>query len=176
MDFTANGGDDSGGNWWGGPVDSSGKPFKQQIYEPSPGMYVSGTAHVNPTYSVDSQYRYLDSESIPFFVLPGHHANDARLGDVGLCLNTKTGDNCFGIYGDVGPRDKIGEISCRMAAALKINANPKTGGTESRIVIYLVFPGSVASWKPPKIWWDTANTLVKAWGGLARLKKIAPQL
>lgn len=175
MDYTANGGDDSGGDWWGGPT-SGGKPVVQMIYDPSPGMYVSGTSHYNSAYSEDSPYRYLDSESIPFFVLPGKHSCGAKLGDVGLCLNTKTGDNCYGIYADVGPAAKIGEASMRMAAALKINSNPKTGGTESPIIVYLVFPGSIASWKPPKIWWDTANTLTKAWGGLSRLKEIAQDI
>jgi len=176
MDYTANGGDDQGGDWWGGPTDSSGKPIVQKIYEPSPGMYVSGTSHVDPAYSDDSQYRYIDPESIPFIVLPGSHSNGAKLGDVCLCYNTKTGDNCYGIYADVGPSNKIGEASCRMATALKINSNPKTGGTESRIVVYLVFPGSVNKWLPPKVWWDTANTLTKAWGGLARLKQIAAEI
>lgn len=176
LDYTANGGNDQGGDWWGGPTDSSGKPIVQKIYDPSPGKYVSGTSHIYPAYSEDSPYRYMDSESIPFFVLPGKHSNGAKSGDVGLCYNTKTGDNCYGIYADVGPSTKIGEGSMRMAEALKINSNPKTGGTESRIVVYLVFPGSVAKWLPPKVWWDTANTLTKAWGGLSRLKDIASRI
>lgn len=174
MDYTANGGDDQGGDWWGGPTDpSSDKPIVQKIYEPVPGMYVSGTSHLNPSYSDEEQYRYIDSESIPFIVLPGSHSNGAKLGDAALCLNTKNGENCYGIYADVGPQSKIGEASIRMATALKINSDPKTGGTESHIVVYLVFPGSIASWKPPSVWWDTANTLTHAWGGLSRLKEIA---
>jgi hypothetical protein len=175
IDYTANGGT-PGSNWWGGPTDSNKNPIIQKIYEPQPGMYVSGTSHINPAYGENSQYRYMDSESIPFIVLPGQHSNGAKLGDVCLCLNTQTGDNCFGIYGDVGPSSKIGEASMRMAHALKINNDPKKGGTENKIIAYLVFPGSVASWKPPDVWWDTANTLVTAWGGLARLKEIAKSL
>jgi hypothetical protein len=175
IDYTANGGT-PGSNWWGGPVDSSGNPIVQKIYEPKPGMYVSATSHGNPAFGSNSQYRYIDAESIPFIVLPGQHSNGAKLGDVCLCLNTQTGDNCFGIYADVGPSSKIGEASMRMASALKINNNPKTGGTESKIIAYLVFPGSVANWVPPDVWWDTASTLTKAWGGLARLKELAKQL
>jgi len=176
LDYTANGGDDQGGNWWGGPVGSNGKPIKQKIYEPAPGMYVSGTAHLDPAYTDDSQYRYIDSGSIPFFVLPGNHANGARLGDCGLVYNEKTGDNCYGIYADVGPSSKIGEASMRLATALKINSDPRKGGTESLSIIYLVFPGSIGKWVPPKVWFDTANTLTTAWGGLARLKEIAKTL
>jgi hypothetical protein len=176
IDYTANGGNDQGGNWWGGPVDSKGYPIKQAIYDPYPDMYVSGTAHFNPAYSTDSQYRYIDSAAIPFIVLPGNHANGAKLGDVALALNTVNGENCYAIYADVGPQSKIGEISLRLATALKIDNNPKKGGIAARRIVYLVFIGSVASWKPPKVWFDMANTLTEAWGGLARLKEIAKGL
>jgi Fungal chitosanase of glycosyl hydrolase group 75 len=176
IDYTANGGDDQGGNWWGGPTGKDGKPMVQQIYDPYPEMYVCATAHFNPAYTEDSQYRYIDSASIPFLVLPGNHACGAKLGDVALVLNTATGDNCYAIYADVGPSAKIGEISMRLATALSIDNNPKKGGTAAKRVVYLVFIGSVASWKPPKVWFDTANTLTEAWGGLARLKEIAKSL
>jgi hypothetical protein len=179
IDYTANGGNDTSGKagaWWGGPVGKDNKPIVQKIYEPQPGLYVSGTSLINSTYPEDSQYRYVDAESIPFFVLPGTHQNGAKPGDVGLLYNTKSGDNCYGIFADVGPSSKIGEASMRMATALKINSSPKTGGTETRIIVYLVFPGSVGSWKPPNVWWDVANTLTKAWGGLDRLKEITKAL
>jgi len=176
IDYTANGGDDSGGDWWGGPTDSNGYPIKQKIYDPYPGYYVSGTAHTNPQYDSESPYCYLDSSCIPFFVLPGQHANGARLGDVGLVYNEKTGDNCYAIYGDIGPSSKIGEGSMRLAHALKLESSPKTGGISSHTIVYLVFFGSVGKWVPPANWFDVANTLVKAWGGLARLKEIAKSL
>ena len=175
IDYTANGGT-PGKNWWGGPVDSKGMPIIQKIYEPKPGMYVSGTSLINPAYPESSQYRYVNSEEIPFFVMPGTHYTGAKPGDVGLCYNTKTGDNCYAIFADVGPKDKIGEISIRMAQALNINDDPKKGGTSERIVVYLLFPGSVGGWKPPNVWWDVANTMVTAWGGLSRLKELVPSL
>jgi hypothetical protein len=172
LDYTANGGDDNGGEWWGGPVDSSGRPVIQKIYDPSPGMYVSATALGNPVYPEASPYRYLDSESIPFFVLPGQHGNEAKPGDVGLVYNIKTEDNCYAVYGDVGPTSKIGEGSMRLAEALKIVSNPKNGGTESRTIVYVVFPGSVGKWMPPNEWFDLASSLFKTWGGLSRLKEL----
>lgn len=176
LDWTANGGT-PGGDWWGGPVDGEGNPCVQKIFDPTPGFFVSGTALINSAFPEASPYRYLDSESIPFFVLPGSHGNGAKIGDVGLVFNTKTGDNCYAVYGDIGPSSKIGEGSIRLAEALKLsNCNPKDGGTESKIMIFLVFPGSVGAWKPPSVWWDAANTLTHAWGGLARLKKIAKEL
>lgn len=177
IDYTANGGDDQGGDdWWGGPTDSKGKPIKQKIYEPFPGMYVSATSHCDPRFTNDSQYRYTDSRCIPFMVMPGNHSNGAKCGDVCLCLNTQTGDNCYGIYADVGPSSKIGEASMRMAEALKISSDPKKGGTSSKIVAYLLFDGSLGKWAPPKDWFNLANKLTKEWGGLSRLKKLLKQI
>jgi hypothetical protein len=175
LDYTANGGT-PGSDWWGGPVDSEGMPCIQKVYDPSPGFYVSATALANPAYPEASPYRYLDSESIPFIVLPGQHSNGAKLGDVALVYNTRTGDNCYAVYGDVGPTSKIGEGSMRLAEALKVSSNPKSGGTESKSIVYLVFPGSVGAWKPPSVWFDAANTLFKSWGGLSRLSKIIKEL
>ena len=175
LDYTANGGT-PGSDWWGGPTDSEGMPIIQKIYDPTPGFYVSATALANPTFPESSQYRYADSECVPFFVLPGQHSNGAKLGDVGLVYNTKTGDNCYAVYGDVGPSSKIGEGSMRLAEALSISSDPKSGGTESKSIVYLVFPGSVGAWKPPSVWWDAANTLTHSWGGLTRLKQIIAEL
>jgi Fungal chitosanase of glycosyl hydrolase group 75 len=175
LDYTANGGT-PGSDWWGGPVDSEGMPCVQKIYDPSPGFYVSATALANPAFPEASPYRYLDSESIPFIVLPGQHSNGAKLGDVALVYNTRTEDNCYAVYGDVGPTSKIGEGSMRLAEALKVSSSPKSGGTESKSIVYLVFPGSVGAWKPPSVWFDAANTLFKSWGGLSRLLKIIKEL
>jgi hypothetical protein len=179
IDFTANGGNPTSGvrgAWWGGPVDSNNKAIIQKIYEPMPGFYVSGTSLINPAYPESSQYRYVDAAAIPYIVLPGTHQNGAKAGDVCLCYNQKTGDNCYGIFADVGPTTKIGEASLRMAYALKIPNDPKKGGTESKEIVYLVFPGSVGKWTPPNVWWDVANTMVTAWGGLSRLKEITKAL
>jgi len=175
IDHTANGGE-PGDNWWGGPTDAGGYPLIQKIYDPHPGMYVSATAHFDPVYPESSPYRYLDSERIPFIVLPGGHSNGAKLGDVCLCLNTKTGDNCYGIYGDVGPGNKLGEASMRMAHALKIDNNPKTGGTESKHVAYLVFPGSIGEWVAPSIWFHMAHELFQAWGNLDKLRMLLEEM
>jgi Fungal chitosanase of glycosyl hydrolase group 75 len=175
IDYTADGGNPTSGApgaWWGGPVDLNHRAIVQKIYEPFPGFYVSGTALVNPAYPEESQYRYIDAGSIPFIVLPGNHQNGAKLGDVCLCFNEDTGDNCYGIFADVGPSSEIGEASMRMALALSLDDNPKNGGTSSKRITYLVFPGSVGTWKPPHVWWDAANTLTKAWGGLSRLHEL----
>jgi hypothetical protein len=175
LDYTANGGT-PGSDWWGGPTDKNGYPIEQTVYDPYPGMWVSGTAHIDSTYTEDSPYRYLDSERIPFFVLPGNHSNGAKLGDVGLCLNTTSGDNCYAVYGDIGPSSKIGEGSMRLASALGLNSSPKTGGTSNKIIGYLLFPGSIGKWQPPAEWFAKANDIFQSWGGLPLLEKLLSSL
>ena len=176
LDYTANGGNDQGGSWWGGPTGNDGKPLKQKIYEPYPGMYISATSLVVPHYADSIQYRYIDSSSIPFFVLPGGHSNGARHGDCGLVLNEKTGDNCYAIFADTGPANKIGEGSIRLAEALSLDPNPKSGGTSAKQIVYLVFHGSIGKWVPPNEWFNKANELTQQWGGLSRLKTLASQI
>ena len=175
LDWTANGGT-PGGDWWGGPVDGEGNPCTQKIYDPTPGYFVSGTALINSAYPEASPYRYTDSESIPFIVLPGQHGNGAKLGDVALVYNEKTGDNCYAVYADIGPSSKLGEGSIRLAQALGLDANPKSGGTESKYIVYVVFPASVGRWVPPSVWFDAANTLFNAWGGMSRLAEVIQYL
>ncbi|MCA9797805.1 MAG: hypothetical protein KC910_38625, partial [Candidatus Eremiobacteraeota bacterium] len=46
------------------------------------------------------------------------------------------------VFADVGPRNKIGEISYNAAQQLGINPHPNKGGTERPEVEYMVFPGS----------------------------------
>lgn len=174
LDWLANAG--YPGNWWGIATDGGGEPYIQEIYDPTPGFYVSTTALLNPAYPQWSPYRFSDSESIPFFVLPGNHSNGAELGDIGLVLNTQTNDNCFACYADIGPQDKIGEGSIRLAEALNINSDPKKGGIESKVIVTLVFPGSVGKWMRPDLWWDLAHETVLEWGGLSRLREIAKSL
>jgi Fungal chitosanase of glycosyl hydrolase group 75 len=174
LDYLANAG--SQGNWWGIACDCFGKPYLQTVYHRAPGYYVSTTAHINPHFPAENPDRYMDSTTIPFFVLPGGKSFGAKLGDVGLLYNTKTGDNMYAIYADIGPQNKIGETSIRAANCLKINSNPKNGGTNAKIVCYLIFPGSIGKWIPPDQWFHKANTLMKQWGGLSRLETLAAQL
>lgn len=179
IDWTANGGNPTSGKpaaWWGGPVDLHNKAIIQQVYDPFPGYYVSGTALANPQFPEESPYRYMDSGCIPFIVLPGDHANGAKVGDVCFCYNEETKDNCYGVFADVGPSSKIGEASMRMAQALGVHDDPKKGGSDVKIITYLVFPGSIGAWKPPHVWWDVANTLTTSWGGLSRLEGLLPSL
>ncbi len=142
LDWTANAG--SPGNWWGVAVDGFGNPYIQHPGEPYPGMYVSTTSLLNSACVDSMPCRYVDSENIPFFVLPSavKTAGGITIGDIGFVYNTVTKKGCYAIYADAGPSGSIGEGSMYLATQIGINNNPKTGGTSSLIVDYIIFPGS----------------------------------
>jgi len=142
LDYTANAG--SPGNWWGIVTDINGDPVIQGASDPYPGMYVSTTSLVNSAYGATNPLRYANSETVPFFVLPTALVSlgGIHIGDIGYVYNTVTGLGCFAIYADSGPAGKLGEGSMYLADQIGINSDPKTGGTSSQIIDYIVFPQS----------------------------------
>ncbi len=142
LDYTANAG--SPGNWWGIATNGSGTPYIQHAGEPYPGMYVSTTSLLSSSCVDSMPCRYVDSENIPFFVLPSavKTAGGITIGDVGFVYNTVTGKGCYAIYADAGPSGSIGEGSIYLANQIGINSNARTGGTSSLIIDYIIFPGS----------------------------------
>jgi hypothetical protein len=172
LDYLANAGEP--GNWWG-VYAPDGEPVVQSIYYPAPGYYVSTTALFNPAYPEEHPNRYIDSERYPFCVIPGSFGQGWKLGDVGFCLNQKSGDNMYCATADIGPANHIGEVSMLLAKCLGLKSDPKTGGCESGIV-YVVFPGSDPLYRS---WEDKCQLAVDTfdkWGGLSRLKEIAKSL
>ncbi len=145
LDYTANAG--STGNWWGVVADATGtNPIIQGASDPYPGMYVSTTSLVNSAYASTNPLRYVDSENVPFFVLPSAitTSNGIHLGDIGFVYNTSTHKGCYAVFADGGPAGSLGEGSIYLANQIGINSNPKTGGTSSGIIDYFIFPGSGA--------------------------------
>jgi len=175
LDYTANAG--SAGNWWGiyAPPDGQGVPVVQAAYHPAPGHYISTTALVDPTYPENHPDRYVDSERYGFYVIPGGESF-CKLGDVGLALNTKTGDNFYFAMGDIGPSGQIGEGSMLLAKCLGLSHNPKTGGTAERIIACVVIPNSDPGYRDWEHKCKLAISLIDAWGGLNHLAHLAKQL
>jgi Fungal chitosanase of glycosyl hydrolase group 75 len=175
LDYTANAG--SPGNWWGvwAPPDGKGQPIVQAAYHPAPGHYISTTALVDPNYPDGHPDRYVDSERYGFYVIPGGQSW-CKLGDVGLALNTKTGDNFYFAMGDIGPQNQIGEGSMLLAKCLGLSTDPKKGGTDQKIIACVVLPNSDPGYKDWEPKCKLAIKLVDAWGGLARLKQIAAEI
>jgi peptidoglycan hydrolase-like protein with peptidoglycan-binding domain len=102
-----------------------------------------GDRYGQPNTSLrDAQGRSLDPTVTPYVVLPGGFERDhpgVHLGDI-VAVQYQ-GKTVYAIYGDVGPRNKIGEASIATARALGISASPNNGGTSSGVT-YTVFPGS----------------------------------
>lgn len=157
------------GNWWGLATDEEGEPFVQGPDDPNPGYYVSTTALEDPARAISDPRRYVNSNTIPFIVLPGGQHGGARLGDIAVVVNTANDSLAYALFADIGPRAHLGEGSIALAKALGIRSDPKRGGTASG-VRYLVFPGSGNGRPRPVAEIDAvADPLLVEWGGRDRM-------
>lgn len=138
LDYLANGG--KPGNWWALVTDNGrkGNPIVQSGSDPAPGFYISMTSLQNKTKGIQDPGRYVDSESIPYIVLPPKFSPYFGLGDLALVINKKNNKQCFAIFADVGPKTKIGEGSIYLAKELGIHGSPKSGGATTGILYILI--------------------------------------
>ncbi|MDQ7830492.1 MAG: glycoside hydrolase family 75 protein [Desulfovibrionaceae bacterium] len=162
------------GNWWGIVTHNakrSGKPVLQVSTDPAPGYYVSGTSLQDATKRNNDPTRYVNSEAIPFFVLPGDSRIPATMGDFGYVVNMDTAMSSGCIFADVGPDNKIGEGSIALARAVGIPSDPKGEGTTDQM-IYVVFTDTSQGWPVDKKYIDShSNQLFEQWGGMERLRR-----
>lgn len=151
-----------------------GRPVIQKSTDPAPGYYVSRTALSDFNKRFTDPSAYVNSEKIPFIVLPRKNSFGAVLGDMAVAYNIKNGKFAYAIYADTDVG--IGEGSIALARMLGINPNPRTGGTGSHAnVIYLVFPKSGKGNGHIPSQGDItrkARSLFKQWGGIPLLNKI----
>ncbi|MCX4904110.1 glycoside hydrolase family 75 protein [Streptomyces sp. NBC_00878] len=102
----------------------------------------------NQTSFRQSDGRPLNSEQLPYIVLPRasdiwKYANSGISG--GSVAAVIYGDKVeYGVVGDTGPAEIIGEASYATARALGINPDPVTGGVRSGVT-YIVFTDSKVS-------------------------------
>ncbi len=173
LDYLANAG--RPGKWWGVVTDngkSSGRPVIQQAGDPAPGYYVSATSLEDGRYPRTNPLRYVDSESVPFFVLPGNAMFGATLGDFGYVVNLGKKLGYGAVFADTGPKDHIGEGSIALAKAIGVPSNPRKGGA-SQGIAYVVFPGSGIGWPLSSEQIQThAGALFEKWGGMDALMHV----
>ncbi len=99
------------------------------------------------TSAQDSHGRWLDAATLPYVVIPlpsnrfNYHNRDIQLGQVVAVIYN--GKLRFGVFGDEGPSQIIGEASYAMATALGIDPDPASGGVDSGVT-YIVFTGNDA--------------------------------
>ena len=107
-------------------------------------------AYQNETSATDSSGDPLDAAALPFVVIPlpssrfDYGAEGIELGAVVAVIYQ--GQVVYGVFGDEGPNDIIGEASYAMASALGIDPDPSTGGVDEGVT-FIVFegPGGVVS-------------------------------
>lgn len=148
LDYTGNAGEP--GNWWALVTDNqmpTGNPLIQTSAQPAPGFYISTTAYTLKPYKYADPRRYVDSESVPFAVIPPKLRNAISpkfLGCAVEMINMDNGRMTLGGMFDIGPNGKLGEGSIKAAKDLGLKSSPKNGGTNSRIIYFKLFPGEPA--------------------------------
>lgn len=100
------------------------------------------------------RYSFLIGATDPYIVLPGglgHGENSlGRVGDYAIVIS---GDKLYpAIVGDIGPGDKVGEASLRIAKEINPLASPNNRPVSELKVSYVIFPGTAETpWGPPDL-------------------------
>jgi Fungal chitosanase of glycosyl hydrolase group 75 len=89
------------------------------------------------------KYSFLIGATDPFVVVPGaftHGGDPVKPGDYALVV---FGDSIYpAIVGDVGPNDKVGEASLRIAKQINTLSTPYNRPVSDLKVTYIMFPGT----------------------------------
>ena len=97
------------------------------------------TAQDETTYKPD-----LNADVDRYIVVPPAIRNGVKgvvMGCLAHVTDTRSGRHTAAVVGDVGPRKKIGEISCACASAIGLNPSPVSGGVDEHVIEYVIFPG-----------------------------------
>lgn len=128
----------------------------------------AGIAAVRDEIDTLKKFSFLIGATDPYIVLPIGlgKADGGKVGDYALVI---FGDRIFpAIVGDVGPSDKAGEASLRIAKEINASATASNRPVNDLKVTYLVFPGTAETpWGPPDLEKLQARSeaLVKEIGG-----------
>jgi hypothetical protein len=98
------------------------------------------------------RFSYLIGATDPYIVLPSGlgKADGGKVGDYAVVV---FGTNIYpAIVGDIGPPDKAGEASLRIAKEINANATPNNRPVSDLKVTYLIFPGTAETpFGPPDL-------------------------
>jgi hypothetical protein len=128
----------------------------------------AGIAAVRDEIETLKKFSFLIGATDPYIVLPSGlgKADGGKVGDYVLVI---FGDRIFpAIVGDIGPSDKAGEASLRIAKEINAAATAYNRPVSDLKVTYLVFPGTAETpWGPPDLekLQTRAEALVKEIGG-----------
>jgi hypothetical protein len=176
LDVLANAGIPGAG--YGVARDPDGNFAIQGASGPYPGCFISTTSLIDPSKIETDPRRYVDSEKVPFFVLPGTPSLGARLGQVGMLFRPETGDSSAAVYADVGPHNQIGEGSIALAENLGGKGrelSPIRGGLLD--IACILFKESTHTWPRSNLSvLGESDQLFRKWGGFRRLKTVLPDV
>lgn len=170
-------------------TDAQGLPIIQGETDPKPGYFVSTTALKQPDENPRTPQAQLDSNTVPFAVIPRTWQTSGqpgpRLGDFGVAYRRSTSQMAFFVIGDIGPRNKLGEGSVALHQALgndpfvmRFGVRRAWKGIGGRDVLYILFPNTAE----PDQRLDAssieglAGPQLERFGGIERLKACAESL
>jgi hypothetical protein len=109
------------------------------------GIIASMTWYRYPGKAANDPAAYVDSETIPYIVVPPLIVQGVA-GIVRGCKARVTykGKSVDAVVADRGPRTKIGELSIAAARAVGIPSSPRNGGLEVAEILYELWPGVAA--------------------------------
>ena len=131
-----------------------GEDGQPKVFYGARGVIASKTAYRYPGLSPLDPLAYVNSETVPYMVVPPviiSATNGAVMGCKCLVTNVQNGRSVYGMVADVGPRVKVGEVSIHMARLLGIPESPRYGGTNLPIIKYELWPGVVTDIKGVKL-------------------------
>lgn len=109
------------------------------------GVIASKTWYHHPGIEFSDPTAYVDSETVPYIVVPPLIINKT-VGIVRGCKARVTwnGVSVDCVVADRGPTKKIGELSIAAARAVGLPPSPRNGGTEEPEVFYELWPDVAA--------------------------------
>jgi len=110
------------------------------------GVIASKTWYAYPGIPADDPSAYVDAETVPYVVVPPLIVKQTA-GVVRGCYARVTyqGKTVECVVADMGPSDRIGELSIAAARALGIRHSPRNGGLKEKVVGYELWPGQAAA-------------------------------
>lgn len=128
---------------WARDIVIVGEDNQPKVFEG--GIIASMTWYRHPGMRMDDPAAYVDSETVPYIVVP-QMIIQGTAGIVRGCKARVTykGKTVDAVVADKGPANKTGEGSIELARRLGIRHNPRNGGIDTPDVEYELWPGVAA--------------------------------
>lgn len=129
---------------WGRDIVILGSDGQPKVF--ADGLIASKTWYKYPGVNSGRPEAYVDSQTIPYIVVPPLIINGVK-GIVCGCKARATykGKSVDCVVADRGQKTKIGEVSIAAATALGIPSSPRNGGTNEPLIDYELWPGTAAA-------------------------------